>query len=423
MKSLFKKIIISILWGQVVRLNKKNNFKIIAVVGSIGKTSTKIAIAKALSSSFRVRFQEGNYNDIISIPLVFFGKKMPNLLNIFEWISIIIKNELQIINKFEYDFVVLEIGTDAPGQIDIFRKYLNVDVAVVTAITEEHMEFFEDLNDVALEEWSISYFSKIIYANKDLCKIIPPNIDRKKIIYYGKDYGSEYKIQNIFRNGVIFDFEINHNGKIIANLKHEALSEVELYSITLAYIISKKFNISDDLIKKTFSKLKAFKGRMQKLHGIKDSIIIDDSYNSSPDSTRIALDALYAFPQKQKIAVLGMMNELGNKSNKYHEDIGSYCKPGLLDMVITIGEDANKYLAPSAKSKGCRVYEAKNSHDAGLYLKDIIKEDCAVLVKGSQNGVFAEEAIKPILKNKLDVDKLVRQEEAWIIKKQKYLES
>lgn len=419
MKSLFKKIIIKILWGQVVRLNKKNNFKIIAVVGSMGKTSTKIAIARTLSSYYKVRYQEGNYNDIVSIPLVFFGHKMPNLLNVFEWISIIFKNELQILRKFEYDFVVLEIGTDAPGQIEKFRGFLDIDVAVITAITEEHMEFFNDLEDVALEEWSISYFSKVVYTNKDLCKIIPSNIDHKKIIFYGKDYGSEYKIQNIFRNGETFDFEINHNGKTIANLKYEGLSEVELYSITIAYIISKKFDTPDDLILETLSKSKAFKGRMQKLDGIRNSIIIDDSYNSSPDSSKIALDTLYSFPQKQKIAVLGMMNELGNKSDKYHEEVGAYCKPGLLDMVITIGKDANKYLAPSAKSKGCRVYTAENSYDAGLYLKEIIKEDCVILVKGSQNGVFAEEAIKPILKNQSDIQKLVRQEDFWIQKKQK----
>ena len=82
------------------RLRNRNNFKIIGVVGSIGKTSTKLAIAKVLESEKRVRYQEGNYNDIVSVPLVFFGHTMPFIWNIFSWILIIVKNEIQIYSDF-----------------------------------------------------------------------------------------------------------------------------------------------------------------------------------------------------------------------------------------------------------------------------------------------------------------------------------
>ena len=157
---------------------------------------------------------------------------------------------------------------------------------------------------------------------------------------------------------------------------------------------------------------------MQKLHGIKKSIIIDDTYNASPDAVKMALDALYSFETPQRIAILGMMNELGDLSAKEHEKIGKYCNSKLLNLVVTVGKDANKFLAPMAKEKGCEVYEAKNSIDAGLFVKGKIKEGAVILAKGSQNGVFTEEALKPLLASKSDFSKLVRQDQYWMKKKQ-----
>jgi UDP-N-acetylmuramoyl-tripeptide--D-alanyl-D-alanine ligase len=156
---------------------------------------------------------------------------------------------------------------------------------------------------------------------------------------------------------------------------------------------------------------------MQRLVGVKDSVIIDDTYNASPEAVLIALDALYTFPRRNKVAILGMMNELGKISEIEHRKIGKYCDPKILDLVVTIGKDANHFLAPEARQNGCRVYEAKDAKDAGQYVFDHLKEDSVILAKGSQNGVFAEEALKPLLANKADVAKLVRQSDYWMSKK------
>jgi UDP-N-acetylmuramoyl-tripeptide--D-alanyl-D-alanine ligase len=109
MKSLLKSILVAILGNQVRRLRARRNPKIVGVVGSIGKTSTKLAIAKVLSSHYRVRYQEGNYNDIVSVPLVFFGHSMPKLWNIFNWLKIFFLNEFQILFQYPFDFVVVEL--------------------------------------------------------------------------------------------------------------------------------------------------------------------------------------------------------------------------------------------------------------------------------------------------------------------------
>lgn len=417
MKSFLKKIIVFVLWNQVCRLRRKNNFKIIGVVGSMGKTSTKIAISKALSSQKKVMFQEGNYNDIVSVPLVFFGQDMPKLTNIFDWFKILLTNELKILRKYEYDFVVIEIGTDAPGQIEKFRKYLKLDLAVITAIAEEHMEFFKDINEVAEEEWSVSFWSDLVLVNKDLCKIIPQNVNNQKIVFYGKDFGSYYKIINILRTEKGFVFDISYKDKEIKEINITSVSELSIYSTTSALVVALILGLDVEKVKEEIKKIKPFKGRMQLLKGINNSLIIDDSYNASPKSMKIALDTIYDLPNKQKIAILGMMNELGKLSENFHRDIGKYCDPGMLDYVVTIGIDANKYIASEAEAKGCRVYRSKDSVDAGNFVKDVIKENSLILVKGSQNGVFAEESIKPLLKNKNDISLLVRQDSHWMIKK------
>lgn len=417
MKSLLKNILVAILGNQVRRLRQKNNFKIIGVVGSIGKTSTKLAIAKVLASHYRVRYQEGNYNDIVSVPLVFFGHQMPSLWNVFSWLSIIFQNEVQIFFGYPFDLVVVELGTDGPGQIGQFRKYLKLDVSIITAITPEHMEFFGTIQNVAEEEWSVSYFSDLVYVNRDLCPIVPENIDHQKVFFYGKDFGSLYKMENIIRNKNGFDFDIYYEGKNMISLFYETVSEVSLYSVCAAVVVAQNLKIPEEKIKLALKSLTSFAGRMQKLEGKKSAVIIDDTYNASPEAMKLALDTLYDYPLPNKIAILGSMNELGESSNLEHQKVGEYCDPTKLNLVVTIGKQANQFLAPVAQKKGCVVYEAKDATDAGNFVLDKLSNETVVLVKGSQNGVFAEEALKPLLKNKSDYSKLVRQDKAWLSKK------
>jgi len=421
MKRFSKKILVKILGWQVRRLRQKHNFKIVGVVGSIGKTSTKLAVAKVLAAEKKVRYQEGNYNDIVSVPLVFFGQTMPSLWNIFAWFWLLIKNEFQIHFNFPFDVVVVELGTDGPGQISQFRKYLHLDVALLTATTTEHMEYFVDLKNVAEEEWSVSFFCDLVFVNKDLCPIVPENVDHKKIIFFGKDFGAVYKIENIFKTADGFDFQIFHDDKKILEISYPAISKVQLYSILAAVLVAKKFGLTDEKIKTAVSQIESFSGRMQKLEGIKNSIIIDDTYNASPEAVKMALDTLYTYKTEQRIAILGMMNELGGTSETEHKKIGQYCDPKFLDLVVTVGKDANLFLAPAARENGCEVYEFKNSMEAGKFVADKIKNGAVILVKGSQNGVFAEEAIKSFLKNKEDIKKLVRQDKSWLKKKATFL--
>lgn len=136
----------------------------------------------------------------------------------------------------------------------------------------------------------------------------------------------------------------------------------------------------------------------------------------------MALDVLKRQIGSQKIAILGSMNELGSVSEAEHSNIGKMCKPKDIDLLVTIGKEASKYLAPAAESNGCVVNAFLNPYEAGVFIKSQIKSKAVILAKGSQNGVFAEEALKSLLKNEHDQKKLVRQSDYWLNQKRQQFE-
>lgn len=399
MKKLAKKAVAAILGYQVRRLVTGNNLKVIGVVGSIGKTSTKLAIAQTLGTDLKVRYQEGNYNDLVSVPLVFFGEPLPSLFNPFAWLAVFWRNQKQLRLAYPYEVVVVEIGSDAPGQIEQFKQYLRLEIAVVTAITAEHMQFFGNLDSVAKEELTVADFSSLLLINKDLSE---------EKYYHNLSNVLTYSLKSAA------DFNLNSTG-----IKTEGLSKAEQYSRVAAVAISNKLGLTEDQIAKGLQNIQPAAGRMRILKGVNGSTIIDDTYNSSPAAAKLALDFLYKLKAPQKIAVLGSMNEMGGYSQQAHEEVGGYCNAHELSLVVTIGVDAEKYLAPLAEAKGCKVQNFDNPYTAGEYLKPILKNGAVVLVKGSQNGVFAEETVKLILADPNDSQKLVRQSAEWLKIKEK----
>jgi UDP-N-acetylmuramoyl-tripeptide--D-alanyl-D-alanine ligase len=153
---------------------------------------------------------------------------------------------------------------------------------------------------------------------------------------------------------------------------------------------------------------------MQVLRGVQGSSIIDDTYNASPVAVEAALDVLYAAHTVQRIAILGNMNELGDYSAEAHCEVGRYCRPDKLDLVVTIGVDAEKYLAVAARAKGCIVESYSSPYEAGAAVLRHLKKGAVILAEGSQNGVFAEESLKGLLADKTDFSKLVRQSRYWM---------
>lgn len=421
MKKLAKKIVVAKLGRQVRQLRKKHDFKVVAVVGSIGKTSTKFAIATVLSQKYRVRFQSGNYNDLVTVPLIFFGQDLPSLLNPFAWLKVFRRNARQIRSDYPYDVVVVELGTDFPGNIIQFQAYMECDITVVTAITPEHMEFFSNLDEVADEELSVGVYSQQLVVNTDLCS--PHYLDVPIPVRSFGTSAAEYEIRKITTKDALTTFSLNRAGKTWLSANMEAVAKSEVYSATAGATVADLLGMNATDIAKGIAAILPVSGRMQRLDGIQQSLILDETYNASPDAVMAALDTLYALEAPQKIAILGNMNELGQSSAEAHIQVGEYCDSNQLDLVVTIGPDANEYLAAAATAKGCLVKAFDNPYDAGEFVKQHVRPKAIILAKGSQNNVYAEEALKPLLADPADMNKLVRQSANWIKTKEKNFSS
>lgn len=419
-KALGKAIICRCLEAQVRRLRRRHEFTVVAVAGSIGKTSTKIAVARVLGVSRRVLWQEGNYNDRVTVPLIFFDRIQPGIFNVFAWLKVLIQNEGAIRRTYPYQVVVVELGTDAPGHISQFG-YIKPELVIVTAVTPEHMEFFGTLDAVAREELAALNFARQALVNTD--DTPAKYLVERNFISYGLETQAAYRATTHTAKHL-------HGQKVSFHLREERFeltipllgdhgAKIALAAAAAAHIVG----LSLDDIKKGVAAVTAFAGRMQVLHGIKDSTIIDDTYNSSPVAAKAALDVLQSGKAPQRIAILGSMNELGAYSPQAHREVGEYCDPTKLDWVIALGPDAKEYLAPVAEKRGCRVKAFLDPYKAGRFVKEQLKEGAVVLVKGSQNKVFAEEAIKILLADKQDETNLVRQSVYWMAVKRKQFKS
>lgn len=411
MKALARRIVAEILWWQVYRLRRKHDFKVVAVAGSVGKTSTKLAIAKVLSQKYKVQFQDGNYNDLVTVPLIFFGQPQPSLLNPLAWLVTFLKNEATIRRNYPYELVVVEVGSDRPGNLSEFKRYLVAEIGVLAGIAAEHMEMFKTMAAVAKEELTLADFSSLVIANKDLSG---GYLENRDFLTYSLTGAADYQLANVKFEDQGSSFDIMAGGQRLLSARHEAISEPQLYFILAAAAVAEKLGLSPSEIEAGLSQIKPVAGRMQTLAGVNDSKIIDDTYNASPEAMKAALLTMYRLKAPQKIALLGNMNELGEYSEQAHREVGQLCDPKELDLVVTLGPDANAFIAEEAKKPGCEVVSFDNPYAAGKFIKSKIQPGALILAKGSQNKVFAEEAVKVLLANPADAAKLVRQSKTWL---------
>ncbi|HEU5121363.1 MAG TPA: Mur ligase family protein [Candidatus Saccharimonadales bacterium] len=419
LKDFFKEIVVSILARQVHLLRKTHNIKVIGVVGGIGKTSAKMAIAEALGKTLRVRYeerragsQESNYNDIVSVPLVFFGHSMPSLFNPLAWTRLFLDNAKQIKGDYPFDVVIVELATNRPGHIAAFGRYLELDYAVVTAIVPEHMEYFDTMQAVANEELSVATYSKNLIYNADLVAEAYQQ-PLQAAVSYSMKQPADYRLVNVrqLMNG--FEGDVAYDGEVFLHFHHNALSEIQLYPVLAAVTLGGELGLTPPQIQGGIATIEPVSGRLRPLRGINNSLIIDDTYNALPEAVKAGLKVVYGLKAPQKIVILGNMNEFGATSAQVHKEIGKLCDPNELDLVVTIGPDANAYLAPAAAAQGCDVKSFTTPYEAGAYLKSRVQHGAIVYAKGSQNKVFAEEAIKLLLADPNDASKLVRQSEYW----------
>ena len=405
------------------RYLKQTKPKLVVITGSVGKTSTKNAIATVLHERYKVRVNVGSHNTHLSVPLAVMGVAYPrNIRSPLEWARVFIHSLIKAFGRKDVEVIVQELGTDQPGDIAQFGTYLNPDIAVVTAVAPEPMEFMGSLTVVAQEELAVAKFSKLTIVNRDdVDEQYAKFADTHTIDTYGLSGVAEYHFiiqdTDMLGDGYKGVFVCPEFGEIPATVK--VVGEHSIKAAVAAGTVGVKLELEKEEIARGLSKVRPVPGRMQVLRGLENSILIDDTYNSSPVAAKAALQTLYQIPASNRIVILGSMNELGGMSKQAHEEVGKACDPALLSWVITIGKEAAENLAPAAIEKGCQVKSFLNPYEAGAFAHQVLEPNSVVLAKGSQNGVFAEESLKILLHSTKDNQKLVRQSQFWLEIKQK----
>ncbi len=425
MKIFFKKIITLILEIESRIVLKKYNPTIIAVTGSVGKTSTKDAIYTVLSATpVLVRKSEKSFNSEIGVPLTILGcsnawnNPLAWMKNIFLGLEIIIFH-----TKYP-KCLILEIGADHPGDIKRITKWLKPDIAVITKISDipVHVEFFPSPEELFKEK---SYLAKalkkngtIVFSNDNIkIRTLIKEINRKSIGYgleetqstvNASNYNISYGERNSVRVPIGINFKLNYDGNSLpVNLKG-VLGLQHIYPVLASATVGiVQGVILIDIINSLNNHIPP-RGRMNILNGIKDSVIIDDTYNSSPDALREALLSMQKVEcTGKKIVVLGDMMELGKFSKEEH------IKAGILahetaSIVVTVGQ--------RSKIMNGNVSFDSNG-DAIEYIRGIIEKGDIILVKGSQS-MRMEKIVKELLEEPYKAGELlVRQDAEWLAKK------
>jgi UDP-N-acetylmuramoyl-tripeptide--D-alanyl-D-alanine ligase len=431
MKKIFKKFIILVITWQSKLILKKYHPKIIAITGSVGKTSTKDAIFTILSKFKTVRKSEKSFNSEIGLPLTILGS--PNGWDDpLVWLENIIHGFCLILYKQKYpEYLILEVGVGKPG--DIKRNvipWLKPNIVVITRFPDKpvHVEFFGSVDKIIEEKSALAYAVKkdgILILNHDDEKVysLHQKSNCKTVSFGLHDNSTYHAIYPTYlyttRDGIKvpsgISFKLEHNGN---TFPVTLPNMVGMHNVGQALsAIACACEIGCDLLE-SISAIGEYTNppsRLSLLEGINNSVIIDDTYNSSPVAVISAIEVLRDIEGERKIAVLGDMLELGKFTEEEHRNIGDKIV-GVADVLVVVGPRA-KIIAEEALSKGFvekNIYIFDSSKTAGSFLEGIVEKGDIVLIKGSQ-GVRLERAVEAIMKHKELKKKLIcRQDKEWL---------
>ncbi|HAH04768.1 MAG: UDP-N-acetylmuramoyl-tripeptide-D-alanyl-D-alanine ligase [Parcubacteria group bacterium GW2011_GWA2_43_17] len=423
-----KNLLFLILKYQTRLILKKYRPLVIGITGSVGKTSTKEAIFAVLRRKFNVRENHKNYNNEVGLPLTVIGAATGNK-SVFKWLNVFI-NACRLIIKKDSAYpkmLVLEMGADKTGDIEYLTGMAPCDIGVVTAVSKVHLEFFGSLENVIREKQKIVTHLKeshLAVLNSDDPNVLGMRtLTKAKVKTFGFSESADFRATDIrlSQKGGQFgtSFKLHTNGTVLPVFLTNALGPAQVEAALAALAVASSFGINLVEIVEDLSKFKAPPGRTNLLKGIKNTMLIDDSYNASPASSLVALEILKDLPGppiNKKIAVFGEMLELGSYTETGHLEVGQKAAMAGVDLLVGVGEKARDIIrgAIQAGLAEDKTFYFDNNHDAGIFVQNKIKEGDLVLIKGSQ-GARMEQIVKELMAEPLKAeDLLVRQTAEWL---------
>jgi UDP-N-acetylmuramoyl-tripeptide--D-alanyl-D-alanine ligase len=347
---------------------RRLTFRIVAVTGSAGKTSTKDTIAALLGARLRVTKNEGNLNNHIGVPL--------SLLRL----------------DADAQAGVLEMGMNHAGEIRFLAEMARPEVGVVTNVGTAHIENFDGIEGIAL-------------AKRELIECLPPDgvavlnhddvrvrefrhVHRGRSVTYGIEPGADVQAEEVVFSAEGASFRVQGTRFEIALAgKHG------VWNVSAAVAVGMEFGVGLAEMAEAAALLRPGKmrGEREEFEGI---TILNDCYNSNPEAAKAMLETLAAIPGHRKIAVLGEMRELGAFTEQLHREVGREAARAGVDAVIGI-RGAAAHLVDEARMAGIRgealFYE--NPAEAGAAARALAKPGDVVLFKGSR-GTRVELALE-----------------------------
>lgn len=349
--------------GKVAKwYREKFALKTVAITGTNGKTTTKDMVAKVLEGKYSVLKSPKSYNNLVGIPLTLF-QLTP-----------------------EIEVLVVELGTTDLGQIGVLTEIVSPDIGVVTNIGPAHLESMRSLERIAKAKFELLdgiNLEGVAILNID-DKIISEKIQKNKLkaITFGIRNRADYFAKDVrFSERGWVSFTLND-----FRIDLKLLGEHNVYNALAAFAVGERLGLKKEDIKTALEKYTPSEFRME-LVEIGKIRVINDSYNANPVSVKFALETLKRMENKgRKIALLGDMLELGEKSKHFHREIGKLIPQSDIDLLLTFG-NLSEFIAQSAKDSNMNKTKILSFSDRGEVISYLSKNLCdgdLLLVKGSR---------------------------------------
>ena len=354
---------------------KRSLFKgeVIAITGSVGKTTTKDMVASILSEKYKVLKTEGNYNNHIGLPLT-------------------------ILNYTLEDVMVVELGMSHKGELSLLSRIAKPTLSIITNVGTAHIGNLGSRENILMAKLEIldGMDNKKLIINNDndmLHEYYVKNSDN--VITVGINSSSMYRAVNVRDNCLFFDID-----GYLENVKNVYMNEAYIINLLVGYAVGSLLGLTNEEYLNGVKKVTLSSKRLEMVMNKYGYNIINDSYNANYDSMKVGLEYLHNINYSgRKIAVLADMLELGEYSKKMHEDVGIEVVKNKIDVLVTVGEYA-RYINDKAISAGFdknNSYHFNNNIECIDFLKRFLKREDTVLFKGS-NGMKLYEIIDEIIK-------------------------
>ena len=343
---------------------------VVAITGSVGKTTTKDMVAAVLGEKYNVLKTEGNLNNDIGVPMT--------LLRL----------------KPEHQIAVLELGMNHAGEIDYLSAIVEPDMILMTNIGDSHIEHFGSREKILEAKSEIFHHAKpgapaVINGDDPLLNTLPGKLDHP-FIRVGSAQGLDYRAVDLSSDGrsrITCKVE-TPDGQFPVEIP--ALGDHMIYPTLMAAAVGKQFGLTDQEIADGVLHFAPTKMRMNILTRGDDITILNDTYNANPQSMRAAVEVLSKTHGERKIAVLGDMFELGALAPALHAGIGTYLGKAGIDCLVAVGELAKHIYDAAAEAGVPELHYCATKQEALPVLAQVVKPHATILVKASRGMAFED---------------------------------